>query len=1178
MQRDRRNGTVSDGQSRGRLDPAHARLETCPLAHDQLTRDQRNAAKQALLLLADMATLSWEPRREERKHERFLPYIDEHRWNPVVLLDGGRGSGKTTLFLSLLHAWCSTWRNRRGASASDEQLMPRHPEDGQRVLRCLVPLEILDLHPLPDATKLSLYIAERFRRVVEALLSERRSETREAPPFRPSRGEELRSDALWHKFIQAAATGWDGNLEQRKATLDPEDYAVELEQSERRRLQVSSSFYAFLDALTDEFAPLLPREEQAPLFIIPIDDADMNPQRTVELLALLRTLWHPRVAFLLTGQSELFLSTLRTYYLGVFRRNLEGLHSDDHRTLSGRADHVHLAEEVYRRVIPPGHRCELPPFLPSARLSQELRFPRHHASKDGGTVAGSTEELVSLNTYLKEKRVHPAAPTLAEYLSADNQLPEALPDRLRTLRDLLDALRHNPQMTAGQFVQRLWREAVRRATLTPEQRRALSRAIRPAAQGQGGEKEGIDVATQMLHWQPQFLVIDRFEALPPQRWNIVFRRPVRHEVSFGLRPEAGDRFGAHMTATMMLACNIAADDPNSDFVGPSPVPGGFDGAFAMVELESDRLDMSFEVSWPLPDWESFHDVALFADRWQRLLRDFPVKSHDMDPIARGFLAAILDVAERREMLPRNEGAPPPRQQPASWKEIAERLLKVAGADRSPEASDRTRIFARWALRRAVLLATPESGLSSADANAFVDAWKGTWGSQTDAGLQQERRRHLRRALQRAMGQGRGEREEVERRLDKLMEELDRLPGYRWNEIVGRPVARDPARSLIHQLDGIRVAHRTESFTRNTPLPVSGYVQGDREEAFVASAAEGQRLAAPLAEFQGGAGGASAAMAVAWSMAASTEDHALRERVRGATLGTGQLRLELDDSIVRRATTPLIEYPLREARTIRLGYVTTRVDIQSPFLNALYRVIWDVAADEQDLDHDGRAAPHALLEGAGDAEPGWWDAVQIQFKEHELTVPWLVARWPALFDWEKLDTSWQQRVSAAAAMMSRPDADRQAILDALAYEFLHMNLIVAEQRRPMEETEWSGMAPAMTEWRELVQRIRAPRRTRYTGRRWRAFDAFRRTVPLMAAPESGLSEQAAAVILAAAELGSSDCQHLQSLRRTRIRVALAAKGASAGLSPDIFLSEVDRASQPHPWAAVEREPHVNSRVE
>ena len=46
-------------------------------------------------------------------------------------------------------------------------------------------------------------------------------------------------------------------------------------------------------------APL--RIGKNPCFIIPVDDADMNPERGVELRELLRSLWHPNVIFLLTG-------------------------------------------------------------------------------------------------------------------------------------------------------------------------------------------------------------------------------------------------------------------------------------------------------------------------------------------------------------------------------------------------------------------------------------------------------------------------------------------------------------------------------------------------------------------------------------------------------------------------------------------------------------------------------------------------------------------------------------------------------------------------------------------------------------------------------------------------------------------------------------------------------------
>ncbi|MFX8805482.1 hypothetical protein ABTM67_20120, partial [Acinetobacter baumannii] len=84
------------------------------------------------------------------------------------------------------------------------------------------------------------------------------------------------------------------------------------DRSTRVGVELTRHFRRFVNGLTDDYARAF---GQRPLFVIPIDDADMNPRRAVELVELLRNLWHPRVAFVLTGHSQLFLACLRAHYL-----------------------------------------------------------------------------------------------------------------------------------------------------------------------------------------------------------------------------------------------------------------------------------------------------------------------------------------------------------------------------------------------------------------------------------------------------------------------------------------------------------------------------------------------------------------------------------------------------------------------------------------------------------------------------------------------------------------------------------------------------------------------------------------------------------------------------------------------------------------------------------------------
>lgn len=290
----------------------------------------------------------------------FLPAIDQVRHNHVFLLDGDRGSGKSTLLVTLIDAWTRVLR-RQSLSY------------GGWGVPNLVPL-LLDLHPLPPSTHLLLYLLGRFHRVIEGMEGRGRDGGDiPAAPWHPEASAELDSRKRWKKFVGAVGLGWDGNLQQRRGHIDPETYVVELEQAELDRLDIRDCFPGFMDALCKEMMRWagLPK---APVFLIAVDDADMNPRRSMELLDLVRLLWHQRLVFLLTGDSDLFLIALRAHLLGELRhplRQVPLLGHEDPGTGDIR-ESVRLASEILEKVIPPQNRIRLPPLGPGERLTHPL--------------------------------------------------------------------------------------------------------------------------------------------------------------------------------------------------------------------------------------------------------------------------------------------------------------------------------------------------------------------------------------------------------------------------------------------------------------------------------------------------------------------------------------------------------------------------------------------------------------------------------------------------------------------------------------------------------------------------------------------------------------------------------------------------------------------------------------
>jgi hypothetical protein len=594
----------------------HVRGEAADLRFDELTAQQKEAAKKAHQLLASFLALPWQEARPPKWYYR--PWVDGHRGNSAILLDGGRGSGKTSVLLTLVYRWTlNDWpkgvrnpreglRTRRGAAGSEtprEPTVTETPEAWWFETR-FVPLDVIDLRVLPDHASLLMRIASAFYRITEEL---REGQTDAREP--------LESPKLWRELARTIAYGWDANVRERRSQIDPELYMLELEDAERRGSDVSSHFRAFLDALHSDFvrANKLDRdrrkgETHSPLFIVPIDDADMNPRRIAELVELMRVVWHPAVAFLMTGDSELFVPTLRAHLLGELHENLRELRLPAGTLdLVGSPEHAsRLAQAIYDRTVPAQHRCELPPIPPECRRTTKLSaragigpgMESEVLNRQSGEVRSLAEALsrITLQADATADRRPPAPPgysSLDEYFVNNHWLAAALPGRLRSIVDLIEELslchdrdtEGDDPPTWMRAVRALWRRAVDASLLSPDHLQALRAAV---------HLDGREVVV----FGDSFVTRASSRALlrlpgPPSFWGseLVLEEPA--QVSLLLKVGATTiALSEELSAVVMLVCDLAADG-HGYFIGSSPAK-----ALAASSLVSFDVDLPSLVLLP----------------------------------------------------------------------------------------------------------------------------------------------------------------------------------------------------------------------------------------------------------------------------------------------------------------------------------------------------------------------------------------------------------------------------------------------------------------------------------------------------------------------------------------------------------------------------------------------------
>ncbi|RZO63562.1 MAG: hypothetical protein EVA89_06920 [Sandaracinaceae bacterium] len=315
--------------------------------------------------------------------------LDRERTNKVLLIDGARGSGKTTILLHVL--------------------------DQLRKSETIVPVALVDLDTLPASTPLLAHLVAELCKVRLRI---------------DGNGEVL--SRAWHELAAVIGSSWPGNLPERRPHLDPVDYSCELEDSARRRLDLASRFREFMGYLAESLIAKKPGRN--PLFVISIDDADMQPGLLPELAHALRLLWHPRLAFVLTGDVSLFRGGLRGWYSGAVKWGGEG--KDGVR--AALADQI--AEEVLTKTIPLTHRIRVEERSPSQRFKV-------------------------LTDRLGEGRLSERVEQTFKY----HELTRALPSQFRELSQVTDQISHLPEDRIGirSISELLWQSVVDRQSELP---------------------------------------------------------------------------------------------------------------------------------------------------------------------------------------------------------------------------------------------------------------------------------------------------------------------------------------------------------------------------------------------------------------------------------------------------------------------------------------------------------------------------------------------------------------------------------------------------------------------------------------------------------------------------------------------------------------------------------------
>jgi hypothetical protein len=245
---------------------------------------------------------------ENRPRER--PYdptvIMTNKTGRALVIDGDRGLGKTTILLTILKLLQDGELSKEEEKQTDPDRKPWIRWPHKRNTHCLLP--VLDFDPLPPNIPVHGWLLSPWHSVIQR------------DGFPAAQRDALKD--LWHELFDQAINGWTGVNVEGKAlvekTLAFDEQVMGWRNSPKLWANFINRLCCAMDGCTDPSCQT-PHER---LFVVPIDDVDLQVEHVVGLLHAIRLFHHPNVVYLMTADmGHIRFATALDYH----RRHMRGL-------------------------------------------------------------------------------------------------------------------------------------------------------------------------------------------------------------------------------------------------------------------------------------------------------------------------------------------------------------------------------------------------------------------------------------------------------------------------------------------------------------------------------------------------------------------------------------------------------------------------------------------------------------------------------------------------------------------------------------------------------------------------------------------------------------------------------------------------------------------------------------
>jgi hypothetical protein len=351
------------------------RYEANSISTNLLSDSQKQAFEQIVRSLAE--AVSDLKNRTDAEKQGTSHAIDSDRKSRTVMISGDRGTGKTTLMLTLQNSILNLDPEKNKLENVRESCKTELNSIRGRV----VWLEPLDMEHSSNTTNLFVSILARIDEAIKNCFKPTKCEK---DYDYPSYGMNVtpipgRDDILMElRRLQVdASIAWEGNLVARAPHLDSDAYATEVMRAERARMGLNRRFRELLDGIATQ----IPWGEgvKDPIFVLAVDDFDLNPARCLDILKLIRSLNVPRLFTLVLGDEEVAEEVFRLDIQGDMSR-IANVTIDDRDGISSAFIKriKHISPQAVRKLVPPHQRLK----LRHNTIEESLELtPRHAGQK-----------------------------------------------------------------------------------------------------------------------------------------------------------------------------------------------------------------------------------------------------------------------------------------------------------------------------------------------------------------------------------------------------------------------------------------------------------------------------------------------------------------------------------------------------------------------------------------------------------------------------------------------------------------------------------------------------------------------------------------------------------------------------------------------------------------------------